>query len=124
MGETPTLLLAASIAVVFAWRFVRTRQLYLTSLAVRSGRLADTPFNPRDPQTILSQGLLGRRSIPPTSFFIRAAVLGVVALCLLPFKAYAPSLWRLVIALIALYVPWCIGHGIMLDRKTERGSPR
>jgi hypothetical protein len=122
MNEVPTLPLAVIIALVFAWRFARTRQLYITSLAVREGRLGDRPFNPRDPRSIFSQGLLGRRSIQPNSFFIRGVVLAAVAVCLLPFKGYAPSLWWLVIALIALYVPWCIAHGVMLKRKTEQAE--
>jgi len=89
MDEMPTLPLAVIIALAFAWRFARTRQLYITSLAVQEGRLGDKPFHPRDPRSILSQGLLGRRSIPPKSFFVRGVVLAAVALCLLPFKSYA-----------------------------------
>ncbi len=120
----PTLPLSVIIALAFAWRFARTHQLYITSIAVQEGHLPDKPFNPRDPRSILSQGLLGRRSIQPKSFFIRGIVLAAVALCVLPFKVYAPSLWWLVIALIALYVPWCIAHGVMLERKTRRAGSR
>jgi hypothetical protein len=124
MDEMPTHVLAVIIVLVFAWRFARTRQLYLTSLAARNGSLSLEPFNPRDPRSILRQALMGRRSIEPKSFFIRGVVLAVVALCLLPFKGYEPPLWWLVISLIALYVPWCIAHGMMLERKTREASVR
>jgi hypothetical protein len=124
MDEMPTLPLAVIITLALAWRFARTNQLYVTSLAVQGGHLLDKPFNPRDLRSILGQALLGRRSIQPRSFLIRGIVLAAVALCLLPFKVYAPSLWWLVVALIALYVPWCIAHGMMLDRKTRQVGSR
>jgi hypothetical protein len=124
MNEMPTLVLAVIIVLVFAWRFARTRQLYLTSLAVLVDGLLVEPFNPRDPRSFLRQALMGQRSIQPKSFFIRGVVLAVVALCLLPFKGYEPPLWWLVISLIALYVPWCMAHGMMLERKTREANVR
>ena len=75
------------------------------------------PFRPHDLGSFIQQALLGRRSVGPTSFFIRGLVFAVVATCLLPFKHYKPPLFWLVVALIALYVPWCIAHGLMLKRK-------
>jgi len=68
----------------------------------------------RNPRNIVEKVLLGRRSIEPVAFFVRALVLAVVALCLLPFKDYEPPLFWIVISMISLYVPWCIVHGVML----------
>lgn len=53
----------------------------------------------------------------PSSFFIRAFVFVLVAACLLPFKGYEPPLFWLVIVLTALFVPWCIVHGVMLKKR-------
>jgi hypothetical protein len=123
MVDTNTIALGILIVFVFIWRFVRTRQLYLTSLKVRKHGLQPIAFNPRDPHSIIQQALLGRRSIEPASFFIRAFVLAVVALCLLPFKDYEPPLCWIVIAMIALYVPWCVAHGVMLKKTPCNMAP-
>ena len=45
-----------------------------------------------------------------------------VAVCLLPFKSYTPPLFWLAIALIALYVPWCMAYGFMLKHKMRQGE--
>jgi hypothetical protein len=119
MDQMPTPVLAFIIVLVFVWRFARTRRLYLTSLAVKRDHLALEPFNPRDPRILFHQALIGRRSIEPESFFIRAVVVAVVGLCLLPFKSYGPCLWWLVITLIVSYVLWCIAHGMTLHSKTK-----
>jgi hypothetical protein len=122
MDEMPTLALALVIVLVFAWRFARTRNLYLTSLAVKRGGVALQPFNPRDLRNLFHQALMGRRSMQPKSFLIRALGLAVVGICLLPFKRYEPSLWWLVIILIASYVLWCIAHGIALHNRTRAAN--
>lgn len=118
MTDTESITLAGLIVLAFIWRFTRTRQLYTTSLAVRTQGLEPIPFNPRDLSTFVQQSLLGRRSIEPGSFFIRGIVFAIIAICLLPFRNYAPCLWWLVVGLIGLYVPWCVVHGIMLKKNT------
>jgi len=120
MVDTNRITLGLLIIFIFIWRFVRTRQLYVTSLHVHAGGSEPIPFNPHDLRSFVQQVLLGRRSIEPSSFFIRAFVLVVVALCLFPFKDYEPLLSWLVIVLITLYVPWCILHGVMLKKKVSR----
>ncbi len=122
MVHTNTIALGIVIVLVFIWRFARTRQLYLTSLRVQASGSEPIPFNPHDLRSLVQQPLFGRRSMKPTSFFIRAFVLVVVAACLLPFKDYEPLLYWLVIVLIALYVPWCIIHGVMLKRRLADGG--
>lgn len=109
-----TILLGILIVLVFIWRFARTRQLYLSSLEVKTLGVEPVKFNPRDIHSIIHQGLLGKRSIEPKSFFVRGIVLAILSLCLLPFKHYQPALVGLVIVLIALYIPWCVIHGLML----------
>jgi hypothetical protein len=114
MDSKDIIVLGILIVLVFVWRFARTRMIYLTSLHVQSSGSEPIPFNPHDLRGFVQQALLGRRSMEPNSFFIRAFVFAIVAVCLLPFKDYEPPLFWLVITLIALYVPWCIVHGIML----------
>jgi hypothetical protein len=116
MVDTNTILLGIVIVLVFIWRFARTRQLYLTSLHVQASGSDPIPFKPHDLGSFIDQALLGRRSLKPTSFFIRGFVFVVVAGCLLPFKDYEPLIYWLVVVLIVLYVPWCIVHGVMLKR--------
>jgi hypothetical protein len=124
MVDTNTILLGIVIILVFIWRFARTRQLYLTSLHVQANGSEPIPFKPHDLRSFIDQALLGRRSMEPTSFFIRAFVFMVIAVCLLPFKDYEPHLYWLVIVLIALYGPWCIAHGFMLKmRLPGKDSP-
>jgi len=118
-----TIALGIIIVLVFIWRFARTRQLYLTSLKIRTLALRPIVFNPRNPHDIIEQVILGRRSIKPASFFIRAFVLAVVALCLLPFKDYEPFLFWIVISMISLYVPWCIVHGVLLNNAPRSKEP-
>ncbi|HEY71123.1 MAG TPA: hypothetical protein G4O08_11125 [Anaerolineae bacterium] len=119
MAHEDIITLAVLITLAFAWRFVRTRQMYLTSLAVRTQKLAPIPFKPRDLSTFVQQALLGRRSMEPNSFFIRGVVFVLVAVCILPLKNYSPPLWWLTIVLIGLYVPWCVAHGLILNKKSE-----
>jgi hypothetical protein len=121
VNGTPTLALAVLIVLVFVSRVLRTRQLYLTSLASHMTGVKAQRFNPRDPRLVLEQALLGRRSIEPKSFYIRGVVLAAVALCLLPFKGYGPTLWWLVVGLVVLYVAWCVAHGIMLKNRMRAG---
>ncbi len=118
MVDTHTITFGIVIVLVFIWRFARTRQLYLTSLHVQATGSEPIPFSPRDLRSFVHQALLGRRSMKPISFLIRAFVFVVVAACLLPFKDYEPLLYWLVVALIALYAPWCIMHGIMLKKRS------
>jgi hypothetical protein len=117
MIDTNTILLGIVIVLVFIWRFARTRQLYLTSLHVQTCGLEPIPFKPHDLRSFVELALLGRRSMKPTSFFIRAIVFVVVAVCLLPFKDYEPHIYWLVIILITLYGPWCIVHGELLKKR-------
>jgi len=113
MEDKKTIALGLLIILVFIWRFVRTRQLYLTSLQLRTNDLGSNSFNIR---SIYKKIIFGYRSIKPSSFFIRALVLAVVALCLLPFKHYAPFIFWIVITLILIYIPWCVVHGVMLKK--------
>ena len=121
MVDPNTILLGIIIVLVFIWRFARTRQLYLTSLHVQACGSEPIPFKPHDLRSFVEQALLGRRSMKPTSFFIRGFVFVVVAGCLLPFKDYEPLIYWLAIILIVLYVPWCIVHGVMLKQRLSDG---
>ena len=114
MIDRTTLVLGLLILLAFVWRFARTRQLYLTTVAVQARGEEPIAFSPHDLRTFVDQALLGRRCMTPGSFFVRAFVFAVVAACLLPFKDYAPPLYWLVVALVAIYGPWCIGHGLLL----------
>jgi hypothetical protein len=116
--DTNKVFLGILIILAFIWRFARTRQLYITSLHMHKSGTEAIPFNPKDFRSFIDQALFGRRSIKPTSFFIRAIVFLLVVVCLLPFKDYDLFLFWLVVLLIALYFPWCIVHGFML-RKAE-----
>jgi len=109
--------LGTIIVTFFIWRFIRTRQIYLNSLKMRALGLKPIVFNLRDPRSFVQQVLLGRRSIEPSSFFIRAFIFALVAFCLFPFKNYDPNLYWLVIAMILFYILWCITHGVMLKKK-------
>jgi hypothetical protein len=117
MVDANAILLGIVVVLVFTWRFARTRRLYLTSLQVQARGSEPIPFKPRDLRSFVEQALLGRRSMKPTSFFIRGFVFAVVAGCLLPFKDYAPLICWLATILIVLYVPWCIVHGVLLKKR-------
>ena len=119
MIDRSTILLGILIVLVFIWRFARTRQLYLSSLEVKTLGVEPVKFNPGDIRSIIHQGLMGHRSVEPESFFIRGIDLAVISLCLLPFKHYQPALVWLVIGLIALYIPWCVIPGFMLKRQVS-----
>jgi len=112
------------IVLIFLWRFACTRRLYLTSLHGQKGGLEPIAFNPHDLRSFMQHAFLGRRSIKPASFFIRAFVYLVVAAGLIPFKDWEPFLYWLVVILIALYVPWCILHGVMLKKRLPGGGTR
>ena len=122
MVDTNTIFLGIVIVLVFIWRFARTRQLYLTSLHVQACGSEPIPFKPHDLRSFVEQALLGRRSMKPNSFFIRGFVFVVIAGCLLPFKGYEPLIYWLATILIALYVPWCIVHGVMLKKRLSDGA--
>ena len=122
MVDTNTIFLGIVVVLVFIWRFARTRQIYLTSLHVQACGSEPIPFKPHDLRSFVEQALLGRRSMKPTSFFIRGFVFAVVAVCLLPFKDYEPLIYWLAIILIVLYVPWCIVHGVMLKKRLSSGA--
>ena len=122
MVDTNTIALGIVIVLVFIWRFARTRQLYLTSLHMQACDSEPIPFKPHDIRSFVQRALLRRRSVKPTSFLIRAFVFVVVAVCLFPFKDYKPLLYWFVIVLVALYVPWCIVHGIMLRKRLSDGG--
>ena len=114
--NTNTIALGIVIVLIFVWRAARTRHLYLTSLRVLESGSEPIPFKPHDVRSFVDQALLGRRTMKPTSFFIRAIVFAVVAFCLLPFKDYEPILYWLVVTLIVLYIPWCVVHGVIKIR--------
>lgn len=120
MFDANTILPGIVVVLVFIWRLARTRQLYLTSLRVQACGSEPIPFKPHDLRSFIEQALLGRRSMKPSSFFIRGFVFAVVAACLLPFKDYEPLICWLAIVLIALYVPWCIVHGVLLKKRLSR----
>jgi hypothetical protein len=122
MANTNNVALGIIIVLAFIWRFARTRQLYLTSLRAKVGASEPISFSPHDLRSFIEQAFLGRRSMRARSFFVRALVFLVVALCLLPFKQYNLWLFWLVIVLIALYVIWCIAHGVMLNRRLPRNG--
>jgi hypothetical protein len=124
MIDKDVIFLGVLIILAFLWRFARTRRLYLTSLAIQKSGSDAISFHPSNVREFVDQALLGHRSIPPGSFFIRAFVFFLVAICLLPFKQYVPVLFWLVIILIALYVPWCIAHGVMLYRMIDENKRR
>jgi hypothetical protein len=121
--DTDIITLAVLITLAFAWRFARTRQMYSTSLAVRTQGLEPIPFKPHDLSSFVQQALLGRRSMEPNSFFTRAIIFVLVAVCILPLKHVSPPLWWLTIVLIGLYVPWCVVHGSLLKKKTKGDNP-
>lgn len=123
MEDTNTIVLGIVIALFFIWRFARARQLYLTSLQGQTTRRSESSlFNTPDLRSVVQKTLLGRRSIKPISFFIRAFVFMVVTVCLLPVKGYGPCLYWLIVALVALYVPWCVVLGVMLKKRNLDGG--
>jgi hypothetical protein len=116
--DTDTTIPAVLIILVFIWRFIRTHQLYTTSLQNDgpSFELRDL----HDLRSFVSQVLLGHRRVEPESFFIRGAVFAIVTACLFPFRSYEPVLYWLVVALVSIYVPWCAVYGILLKRDLRR----
>jgi hypothetical protein len=117
MADTNTISLGIIIALFFIWRFARTRKLYLYSLQVQTFGSEPILFDPHNLRIFFQQAVLGRRSVKPISFFIRASVFIVVEVCVLPFKDYEPLLYWLVVVLIAIYVPYCLVHGVMLKKR-------
>jgi hypothetical protein len=122
MTDTNKVFLGILVILAFSWRFIRTRQLYLTSLSVHTNGADPSSFNPKDLRDFIDQAFFGRRSIRPTSFFIRAIVFLIVAVCLLPFKNYDPVLFYLTIVLILVYVPYCIAYGFMLRKRISESE--
>jgi len=114
MADTPDIMIWIVITGVFIWRFERTRQIYLRSLSAGPAFAGASSFIPPDIRSFIEQALLGRRSLSPGSFFIRAVLFLLVAISLLPFKVYDPNLYWYVLILIAGYVLWCCLLGIML----------
>lgn len=114
--DTDRVFLGILLILAFIWRFLRTRQLYLTSLSLHERGSDPIVFNPRDFRSFVDQALLGRRSLAPSSFFIRAIVFSLVAIGLLPFKEYEPVLFWLVVGMIALYIPWCVADDYKLRK--------
>jgi hypothetical protein len=117
MVDTNRVFLGVLIILAFIWRFARTRQLYITSLKVQISGSDPIPFKLRNFRSFVDQALLGYRSITPVSFFIRAIVFLLVAICLLPFKDYDSILFWLVIVLIAIYFSWCVVFGFVLRKR-------
>ena len=119
MEDVNTVILGIGIILFFIWRFVRTRQLYLRSSKNQIDKQDFSLFKPLKFHSFIKKAFLGKRCIKPFSFFIRAIVFLVVALCLLPFKNYEPILYWLIVALIIIYIPWCIVHGILLKKRID-----
>jgi hypothetical protein len=116
LGET---VIGIVVVVFFIWRFARTRQLYRYSLKVLKGQVTPTEFKPSLSREFFNKALLGNRNAEPKQFILRALVFVVIAVILLPFKDYAPTLYWMTVFLIILYGPWCIIHGISLRQKRE-----
>jgi hypothetical protein len=123
MAEETTTLIGAAVIVFFVWRFIRTHMLYRYSLRVMRGLEEPTQVKPSLSKDF-GQAILGNRSAEPKSFLIRALVFVIIALVLLPFRDYAPDIYWIVVILIILYVPWCVGHGFLLrkERNNWQGS--
>jgi len=117
VSEEIVTLIGAAVILFFFWRFIRTHQLYRFSLRVFRGFEESTKVKPSFSRKFFNQAILGNRSVEPSSFFVRALVFVAIALILLPFRDYAPDLYWIVVLLIVLYVPWCLGHGVLLRRK-------
>ncbi len=124
MIDENTVIFGIVIFLVFIWRFSRTRQIYLVSMDVESGNSEAIPFNPHDFHSFANQVLFGHRSLKPASFFVRGFVFAVVGFGLLPFKDYQPPLYWLAVILIALYIPWCFIHGVMLKKKAADAAAK
>ncbi|MHA3964449.1 MAG: hypothetical protein AM325_013020 [Candidatus Thorarchaeota archaeon SMTZ1-45] len=120
MSEMMTALFGTAIALFFIWRFARTHQLYRFSLRVIRGLEEPVIIKPAISREFANHALLGNRNIEPNSFFIRGVVYLAIALILLPFRDYIPVLYWLVVFLIALYVPWCLIHGVLLKQEITR----
>jgi hypothetical protein len=119
MAEEITTLIGAAVILFFLQRFIRTHMLYRYSLRVLRGLEEPTQAKPSLSREFFDQAILGNRSVEPNSFFIRALVFVTIALILLPFKDYAPDIYWIVVILIALYVPWCVGHGLLLRKEKD-----
>ena len=118
--DTNTAVLVVVIILVFIWRFIRTHQLYTTSLQIDIQSFDLRGLH--DLRSFVSQVLFGHRVVGPDSFFIRAIFFAVVTICLFPFKNYEPVLYWLVVVLVSIYVPWCVFHGILLRRNLRRSN--
>jgi hypothetical protein len=117
MSEEAIIFLEAAVILFFIWRFARTHQLYRFSQRVLRGLEAPVQVKPSLSREFFNQAFLGNRNVEPDSFFVRALVFVAIALVLLPFKDYAPELYWIVVFLIVLYVPWCVGHGVLLRKR-------
>jgi hypothetical protein len=118
MSEETTALFGAAVILLFIWRFIRTRKLFTYSRTVLRGLEEPNHVRPSFSPGFFDQAVLGNRNVEPNSFFIRAFVFVAIALILLPFRDYAPEIYWIVVVLIALYVPWCVGHGFLLKKET------
>ena len=98
--------------LVFTWLFERTRQLYITSLS-KPAVGGTSSFNPPNSRGFVQETLLGRRSIPPFSFFLRALIFLIIVIIILPYKDYDFSLYWFVIILIGFYVFWSCALGML-----------
>ena len=105
MQTSEEIMAGAVVVIFFIWRFARTHQLYRYSLRVLREHVEPSHFKPSLSSNFLNGALLGNRRVEPNSFFIRALVFVVIALVLLPFRNYSPSLYWIVTFLIVLYVP-------------------
>lgn len=116
-----TVFIGVVVIVVFIWRLFYIHQLFLTSIKTIKYNLKPIKFNPRNINDFINQIFLGKRSMKPISFFIRGFIVAIIAIFLLPFKDYEPSLFRLVISLLIIYIFWCLFFGFKLYKlKNEK----
>ena len=119
MAEETDVIFGAVIIVFFLWRFIRTHQLYRYSVRVTKGQAESVSVRPEVSRIFLYQSLFGQRDVAPKSFYVGALVFFLVTVILFPSKDYGINLYLIVLVLIAAYVPWCIGHGLLLSRRSR-----
>ncbi len=114
------MLLSFLIILIFFWRFFIVRRLYRFSLKRQGSNFKSIFYKNFNLREFIQKIFLGQRSVSPISFFIRGFVLATVVLCVYPFKYYNLYLYRLIVAIVSFYIPWCVFHGIMLMKNNEK----
>jgi hypothetical protein len=114
------IMVSAVVTLFFIWRFMRTHNLYRYSFKVIRGKMEPIRTNPSVSGDFFKMVLLRNRNVEPTSFYVRALVFASIALALLPFRDYTPTLYWTATFLIILYIPWCVGHGLLLKKEEKK----